>query len=108
MAEAVTRFHTAISVKELKHNIDADLPVVLSGTFPGYPTKRPQPLGHIVTMAGYGPEGVIIIDPYGDTLNDWKGSGKRVLLDWSQFKNWIKPAGNDQQKWAHAFIRKDV
>ena len=41
MERAVTHFHTTISVKELKYNIDEGRPVVLSGTFPGYPTKRP-------------------------------------------------------------------
>jgi hypothetical protein len=38
-------------------------------------------------MAGYGDEGVMIIDPYGDTLNDR-----------------MKPAGNLRYKRAHLFF----
>jgi hypothetical protein len=101
----VTVFSTEVSVSVLKKEIREGRPAVLSGAFPGYPTERPKPLGRIVTTAGYGEEGVIIIiDPYGDTLNDWKGSGKKVLLDWNQFNNWIKPAGNHRYKWAHLFF----
>jgi hypothetical protein len=101
----VTVFSTEVSVSVLKKEIREGRPAVLSGTFPGRPTKRPKPLGRIVTMAGYGEEGVIIIiDPYGDTLNDRKGSGKKVPLTWERFNNWIKPAGNHRYKWAHLFF----
>jgi uncharacterized protein YvpB len=104
LGKKATVFSTGIDVEGLKEDIKAGRPAVLSGTFPGHPTERPKPLGHIVTMAGYGEEGVIIIDPYGDTLNDWKGSGKKVLLTWERFNNWIKPAGNPRYKWAHLFF----
>jgi hypothetical protein len=87
LGKKATAFSTRIDVDGLKEDIKAGRPAVLSGTVPGHPTKRPKPLGHIVTMAGYGEEGVIIIDPYGDTLNDW-----------------IKPAGNSRYKWAHLFF----
>ena len=56
-------------------------------------------------MIGYGEEGVTIIDPYGDTLNDWKGSGRRVILSWERFHQWIKPCGAMDRKWAHRFYR---
>jgi hypothetical protein len=104
IGERATIFSTEVSVAVLKKEINEGRPAVLSGTFPGCPAKRPKPLGHIVTLAGYGEEGADIIDPYGDTLNDWKGSGKKVLLDWKRFNDWIKPAGNEKYKWAHLFF----
>jgi hypothetical protein len=105
LGRRVTGFSTETKLTDIKADIDNGLPVVLSGSFPGYPAPRKQPLGHIVTMIGYGEEGVTIIDPYGNTLDDWKGSGRRVVLSWERFQSWIKPCAGMDIKWAHRFFR---
>jgi hypothetical protein len=101
----ITGFSMETKLSDIKSDIDNGLPVVLSGSFPGYPTPRKQPLGHIVTMIGYGEEGVVIIDPYGNTLDDWKGSGRWVILSWERFQYWIKPCAVTDKKWAHRFYQ---
>jgi hypothetical protein len=49
------------------------------------------------------PDAVIWDDPYGNTLNDWHGSGNDVRASYRRFVEWIKPTGNTQVKWAHLF-----
>jgi hypothetical protein len=100
----VTRFSTDTFVTNILTDLDMGLPVVLSGTFPGHPVQG-KPLGHIVTLVGYDPlEGACIFDPYGNTLNNWRGSGRDVWLSWEQFFTWFKPCGNRSIKWAHRFV----
>jgi hypothetical protein len=103
MGRTVTHFSTDVLIADIFYNIDAALPVVLSGSFPGFPTPRKTPLGHIVTLVGHDENGVVVMDPYGNTLDDWKGSGRQVLLSMEQFFAWIKPANNARVKWAHLF-----
>lgn len=102
----VTKFSTSLSIDFILSEIKNGRPVVLSGTFPGYPAPMKAPYGHIVTLAGYDDEnksGIIIDDPYGNTLDNWKGSGKEVFLSWEQFISWFKPCGNASVKWGHTF-----
>lgn len=114
MGKEVTRFSMAKKVNEILGELLSSRPVVISGTFPGFPTKKPKPLGHIVCLVGaiwnmkdwIGPPDTILWDdPYGNTLDDWKGSGNDVCLTYQQFVDWIKPVGNASVKWAHCFTR---
>jgi hypothetical protein len=92
-------------------------PWVGSGTFPGYPkinidskTGEPKPLGHIVCVVGmvyetdpYSPAAMIIDDPYGNTMNNWQGSGNDIKIPWDLFVKWMKPVSNPSIFWAHRF-----
>ena len=112
MNKNVTDFSVSRPVKDIIQQLVDKKPVVLSGDFPGYPTKRNTPLGHIVCLVGAEwnktifqkyPSTIIIDDPYGNTLDDWKGSGNDVVLSWEQFINWFKPCGSETVKWGHFF-----
>jgi hypothetical protein len=111
----VTSFSTAVSVNTLIKEIAAGRPVVISGTFPGYPKPVKNPLGHIVCLVGFEwdgnnyneiPSAAIIDDPYGQTLNNWQGNGNDVKIPWNLFVAWMKPCGNDLVKWGHVFYAK--
>ena len=94
----------ATMVKELKEG----RPVVISGDFP---KSNGKTLGHIVCLVGCEfsnenkteiPDYWIIDDPYGDTLNDWQGSGNDIKLTHDYFMKHIKEKGK-AKKWAHIF-----
>jgi hypothetical protein len=85
-------------------------PWVGSGTFPGFPKEEKKPLGHIVCVVGmvyeidpYSPSAMIIDDPYGDTMNNWQGSGNDVRIPIDLFVNWMKPLKDPNKFWAHIF-----
>jgi len=90
-------------------------PVVLSGTFPGYPNVMPEPFGHIVTGVGaiwdktpssaVQPTHIIIDDPYGHTLDNWRGSGNDIEIPWNLFIQWFRDSGNTRTKWGH-FLKR--
>ena len=112
MGKDVTSFSTVRPIKDIFKELKNGKPVVLSGDFPGTPTVRKTPLGHIVVLVGAiwnkniflrRPTTVIIDDPYGDTLNDWKGSGNDIELSWTQFIDWFKPIKSETVKWGHFF-----
>jgi hypothetical protein len=114
MGREVTRFNTVRKISDILTEILEGRPVVISGTFPGFPTKKPKPLGHIVCMVGAEwpgkswigpPDSVIWDDPYGNTIDDWKGSGDDIRLDYKKFIDWIKPVGDGSVKWGHFFIK---
>jgi hypothetical protein len=111
-----TYFSTSTPMTEVIKDIEKGLPVVISGSFPGYPTVRKDPLGHIVVLVGcewstisrYNkgsePDYYIIDDPYGNTMNDWKGSGNDIKIPSIKFNHWIKETDNKNLKWTHRFI----
>ncbi len=110
MNKNVTKFSTAFLISNILSELKGGRPVVLSGTFPGYPAPKKTPLGHIVCLVGMDitgtvPDHFIWDDPYGNTLNDWQGSGNDIKVSYAQFINWIKPVGNTSLKWAHTFMR---
>jgi hypothetical protein len=114
MNREVTRFSTNRKISDILAELLAGRPVVISGTFPGYPTRRGKPLGHIVCLVGaewFGndwigpPDSIIWDDPYGNTLNDWKGTGNDVKADFKTFIEWIKPVGDPLIKWGHFFYK---
>jgi hypothetical protein len=120
MGKQVTHFSTERSIAGIFGELSANRPVVLSGTFPGHPalnvsrkTGKPEPLGHIVCLAGFGgndnnPDYVIWDDPYGDTLNNWRGSGNDIKIPYPLFIEWIKPCGNTRYKWGHFFAKEGI
>lgn len=114
MGLEITKFSTARKISGILAELLAGRPVVISGTFPGCPTKKEKPLGHIVCMVGaawkgeswIGPPNTIIWDdPYGNTLKDWQGSGNDIRVSYQQFVDWIKPVGDAAVKWGHFFCR---
>jgi hypothetical protein len=123
MGKQVTHFSTERSIGGIFEELAANRPVVLSGTFPGYPalnvnrkTGEPQLLGHIVCLVGAEttkdrntPPGYVIWDdPYGDTLNNWRGTGNDIKISYSLFIEWIKPCGNTRYKWGHFFVKEGI
>jgi hypothetical protein len=112
MDRDVTGFSTTRKIHDILAELLAGRPVVVSGTFPGYPAKRKTPLGHIVCLVGAEwdaadrigpPDRAVWDDPYGNTLNNWQGSGNDVKVDYRQFIDWIKPLGDISVKWGHYF-----
>lgn len=103
-------FFTNLKIKDLINEIKNNRPVVISGTFPGYPTKRKDPLGHIVVLVGAkwnknndfdqnkNPDYFIIDDPYGNTMSDWKGSGNDIEIPFKLFNEWMKDTGKSDSK----------
>jgi hypothetical protein len=114
MGRKVTDFNTNRKIRDILTELLAGRPVVISGTFPGHPTKKPKPLGHIVCLVGAEwpgndwigqPDSIIWDDPYGNTLDDWKGFGNDVKVDFKTFIDWIKPVGDPLIKWGHFFFK---
>jgi uncharacterized protein YvpB len=114
MQKDVTSFGTGRKINDIFTELLEGRPVVISGNFPGYPTKKEKPLGHIVCLVGAEwagattehPDAVIWDDPYGDTLRDWQGSGNDIKLDYQKFIDWIKPVGDIAVKWGHFFTKR--
>jgi hypothetical protein len=115
MNREVTGFNTGRKVSDILAELLSGRPVVISGSFPGYPTKKVKPLGHIVCLVGAEwpgnnwigpPDSIIWDDPYGNTLNDWQGSGNDVKVRFKKFIDRIKPVGSPSVKWGHFFYNK--
>jgi hypothetical protein len=107
-------FSTQRKISDILAELLSGRPVVLSGTFPGFPARRVKPLGHIVCLVGAEwpgdtwigpPDSVLWDDPYGNTMNNWEGTGNDVKVDFNTFIDWIKPVGNASVKWGHFFIK---
>jgi hypothetical protein len=113
LGKTAVSFSTRRMVSQIVNEVAEGRPVVISGQFPGFPTRRSHPLGHIVCLVGCewqpasaenpvaSPDYFVIDDPYGDTLNDWKGSGNDIRLDAGTFYNWLKPEKDQGIKWGH-------
>jgi hypothetical protein len=113
LGKVAVSFSTKRMMPQIVNEVVKGRPVVMSGQFPGFPTRRTQPLGHVVCLVGCkwqpanaenpvaSPDFFIIDDPYGDTLNDWKGSGNDIRLDAETFYNWMKPERDKGIKWGH-------
>jgi hypothetical protein len=115
MGRKATEFSTARKISAIFGEILEGRPVVISGTFPGCPVKGKKPLGHIVCLVGAEwpgttwigpPDEVVWDDPYGNTMNNWKGSGNDVRVNYEKFIEWIKPVGDVSVKWGHFFMAK--
>jgi hypothetical protein len=114
MGKKVTDFSTERKTEDIYAQLIAGNPVVISGTFPGFPVLAKKPLGHIVCLVGAEWEGnewnkkpdkLIWDDPYGNTLLNWKDSGNDIIIPYDKFISWIKPVGSEVVKWGH-FFRK--
>jgi hypothetical protein len=110
MGGEIDSFSLSAQLEFLIDELLAGRPWVCSGTFPGWPEPVKKPLGHIVCVVGmvyetdpYKPAGIIIDDPYGDTMNNWKGSGNDIVIPIEKFSAWMKPCGDPNIFWAHCF-----
>ena len=115
MGRLVTKFYSNLPLNVIMSEILSNRPVVISGAFPGYPVNRTSPLNHVVCLVGfewednnynYDPTFAIIDDPYGNTMNNWQGSGNDVKIPYELFIDWIKPCGSTLSKWGHIFYQK--
>ncbi|MDY6939906.1 MAG: C39 family peptidase [Cyanobacteriota bacterium] len=93
-------FETSFSLtrkwREIDWEVASGRPVVLAGDFV-------QPSGHIVTVTGYTPEGLIVNDPWGDALTGYSNTeGARLFYPNGYVNQMCGPDGNI---WAH-FIKK--
>jgi hypothetical protein len=117
LGKAAVSFSTQRMLSQIVNELVEGRPVIMSGQFPGFPTRRIKPLGHVVCLAGCewqpahaenpvaNPDFFIIDDPYGNTLNDWNGSGNDIKLDAETFYSWLKPEKNRGIKWGH-FLKR--
>jgi hypothetical protein len=110
MGSAVDSFSVSAAFEFLIDELLAGRPWVGSGTFPGWPEPEKKPLGHIVCIVGmvyetdpHSPAGIIVDDPYGDTMNNWKGNGNDIVIPFDKFAAWMKPCGDPNIFWAHCF-----
>lgn len=109
VGKKVTKFSMSVSIAKLVNELKAGRPVVISGDFPKPDGKT---LGHIVCLVGCifnndnktnVPDFWIIDDPYGDTMNNWQGSGNDIKLTHEYFMKNIKEKGKGS-KWGHLFL----
>ena len=105
----VTKFSMTVTLATLVKELKEGRPVVISGDFPKSDGKT---LGHVVCLVGCVfnndnktnvPDYWIIDDPYGDTMNDWTGSGNDIKLTHEYFMKYIKEKGQGK-KWGHTFL----
>lgn len=116
MGKNITNFSVTLSITAIFEELKNEKPVVMSGNFPGHPVKLAKPLGHIVVLVGAewqdgrdneDPKTVIIDDPYGNTMDNWKGSGNDIVIPWETFIAWMKPCGDNYVKWGHFFKKPE-
>jgi hypothetical protein len=110
MGAEIDSFSLAAPFHDLIDLLLEGMPWIGSGTFPGFPKQERKPLGHIVCVVGmvyetdpYSPAAMIIDDPYGDTMNNWQGSGNDIKIPIDLFVNWMKPVKDPAVFWAHIF-----
>ncbi|MBP0002083.1 MAG: C39 family peptidase [Cyanobacteria bacterium SID2] len=88
-------YRTVFSTKRRWREIDKEIaegrPVIL----PGYFTAT----GHIVTVIGYTPSGLIVNDPWGNSLTGYTNTYGGKLLYPNNFL--VEKAGTDGNVWAH-------
>ena len=111
-------FSTSVPLADVIKDLQKGLPVVMSGTFPGHPTPMLFPYNHIVCVVGAEwlekadmdsspPVNWIVDDPFGSTMDNWRGSGNNILIPNELFNMWMKICGNTDSKWAHRFHVKN-
>lgn len=105
-----TQFSTTTLTRDILQEIRESRPVVLSGNFPYINSKGQKvTLGHINTLIGYEIDKrgdlakVTILDPFGNPLNNFKGSGYHIELTAYQFYKFYKPVDFKDHKWAHTW-----
>ncbi len=108
MGREIDSFSVSVPFRKLIDELIAGRPWVGSGTFPGFPRLISNPIGHIVCVVGmvyesdpYSPAEMIIDDPYGNTMENWTGSGTDVKIPWDLFVSWMKPVKIPDVFWAH-------
>ena len=88
-------FNPKTSIQEIREALINRTPVVLCGYF----THG----GHIVTVAGYTPQGLIVNDPWGDGYSGYQSTEGRKLLYPTAYIR--EMCGSEGDIWAH-YIRK--
>lgn len=97
IGKKVDFFSTETLVLRIKNHLDDGGGVVLSGKFK---LSNGDTLNHIVSLAGYGDEGFIIDDPYGNFRTDYKDfHGNDIHITNDEFFTIFK--GSEDYKWAH-------
>ena len=86
-----TSFSTTRKWGEIDAQLAAGCPVVLAGDFTA--------TGHILTVIGYRPEGLIVNDPWGNALTGYSNTEGRKLLYPNAYLNTV--CGPSGSIWAH-------
>lgn len=95
-------FSTETPVSRIKHHLTDGGGVVLSGKFT---LSDGSVLNHIVSLAGFGDDGFIIDDPYGDFRTDYKDHrGNDIFITNDEFFTIFK--GSEVSKWAHLITKQ--
>ena len=90
-------FSTEIPIIEIKNHLENGGGVVLSGKFK---LTNGKVLNHIVSLAGYGDDGFLIDDPYGNFRSDYADHhGNDIFITNEEFVTIFK--GTETTKWAH-------
>ena len=90
------RFETKASLTDIREQLIDRHPVVLCGYF----THG----GHIITVVGYTPQGLIVNDPWGDGYYGYQSTEGRKLLYPNNYISEMCGAGSDI--WAHFIWKK--
>jgi uncharacterized protein YvpB len=102
VGKSVDVFNTNVSVLRIKNHLTAGGGVVLSGKFH---LSNGETLNHIISLAGYGDDGFLIDDPYGDFRTDYKDHhGNDIFITNDEFMTIFK--GGETYKWAHLVSKK--
>jgi hypothetical protein len=107
-----TRFTMQASPADIIADIQAGKPSVMSGAFPyKYRDGSVKQIGHIVTISGVelseedgSPKLWYVQDPYGNTWNNWQGSGRNIVFSHGQFIAYFKTLRDAGKKWRHYFL----
>lgn len=101
IGKTVDYFSTETLVLRIKNHLSDGGGVVLSGKFS---LSNGKVLNHIVSLAGYGEDGFIIDDPYGNFRTDYKDhKGNDIFITNDEFFTIFK--GSEDYKWAHLIAK---
>jgi hypothetical protein len=106
----ISSFTMNAAIDDIIVDLEDGMPSVMSGTFP-YKNKdgSVKNIGHIVTVSGVetsesgAPLAWIVQDPYGNTWENWGGSGRDIIFSHEQFIAFLKNP-EKKEKWRHYFF----
>jgi hypothetical protein len=94
-------FSTEVAVSKIKEHLDNGGGIVLSGKFT---LPNGKILNHIVSLAGYGDDGYLIDDPYGNFRTNYADRhGNDIFITNDEFFTIFK--GSEDYKWAHLIAK---
>jgi hypothetical protein len=110
IGKRTSSFTTNAAINDIILDLKNGKPSVMSGTFPyKYRDGNVKNIGHIVTLSGVelsedgNPVSWDIQDPYGNTWENWTGSGRNIKFSHAQFITYFKTLGKEN-KWRHYFF----